>query len=70
MEGIQMRMGGMVLSESRRAGLGEAVRLLQILSGSGLALSETGLFVDVNGDGGFGLPEVLFILQQLAGLRY
>jgi len=48
--------------------LSDAIVLLQILTG--MATSENmNTLLDLKGDGNFGLTEITFILQQLAGTR-
>lgn len=48
--------------------LADLIRILQILSG--IADSETSdAYADINGDGGIGMEEVIYILQTAAGLR-
>jgi hypothetical protein len=65
----QMRIGGFVLAGDGKPGLADVIRLLQILSGVGLVLPEPSLIVDIHDNGRIGLSEVIYILQQLAGLR-
>ncbi len=48
-------------------GLTDVITLLRILSG--ISVSNPASVSDVNGDGKFGLEEVIYILQKVAGLR-
>lgn len=49
--------------------LADAILALRILSGQPPALPSLPKAADISGDGRIGLPEVLFILQKVAGLR-
>ena len=52
--------------------LADAILALQALSGVnpiGIRADYTASGVDVNNDGKIGLPEVIYILQKVAGMR-